>query len=57
MSTTFDISVTGAGENLGKASELVYRDFEGGRVAFIALTSSLDDSALCWGYGCCKADF
>ncbi len=41
----FDISVTGAGENLGKASEPVYRDFEGGRVAFIALTSSLDDSA------------
>ena len=40
-----DISVTGAGENLAKASEPVYRDFEGGRVAFIALTSSLDDSA------------
>lgn len=40
-----DISVTGAGENLGKASEPVYRDFPGGRVAFIALTSSLDDTA------------
>lgn len=41
----FDISVTGAGENLCKASQPVYRDFAGGRVAFIALTSSLDDSA------------
>lgn len=41
----FDISVTGAGEDLGKASEPVYGDFEGGRVTFIALTSSLDDSA------------
>lgn len=41
----FNISVTGAGENLGKASEPVYRDFPGGRVAFLALTSSLDDSA------------
>ena len=40
-----DISVTGAGENLAKASEPVYRDFAGGRVAFIALTSSLDDTA------------
>lgn len=40
-----DISVTGAGENLAKASEPVYRDFPGGRVAFIAVTSSLDDTA------------
>ena len=46
----FDISVTGAGENLGKASEPVYRDFAGGRVALVALTSSLDDSARA-GYG------
>lgn len=41
----FDIKVAGAGENMAYASAPVYRDFEGGRVAFIALTSSFTDAA------------
>ena len=40
-----DIRVTGAGETLSEASAPVYREFAGGKVAFLALTSSLDDSA------------
>lgn len=41
----YNVSVTGAGENLVKASTPVYRDFEGGRVAFIAICSTFDPSA------------
>ena len=41
----YNVSITGAGDNLLKASTPVYRDFDGGRVAFIAITSSFDPSA------------
>jgi len=41
----YNVSVTGAGENLMKASTPVYRDFDGGRVAFIAICSTFDPSA------------
>lgn len=39
------VSVAGAGRNLGEASQPVYRDFPGGRVAFISITSSADATA------------
>lgn len=41
----YNVSVTGAGENLMKASTPVYRDFDGGRVAFISICSTFDPSA------------
>ena len=41
----YDVSVTGAGESLEIASAPVYREFEGGKVAFIAICSTFDNSA------------
>ena len=39
------IAIAGAGKDLAEASAPVYRDFPGGRVALIAITSSFDDAA------------
>ncbi len=40
-----DIALAGVGKTLAEAAEPVYRTFKGGRVAFIALTSSFTDAA------------
>ena len=39
------IAIAGAGENLDRASAPVYRNFDGGRVAFISITSTFEDAA------------
>ncbi len=39
------VAVAGAGKNLADAAAPVCRTFEGGRVAFLAVTSSFDDAA------------
>jgi len=44
------VACAGAGEDLAKASQPVYRDFPGGRVAFIAVTSGGANMAAAAGY-------
>ena len=39
------VAIAGAGPNLAKASEAVYRTFKGGRVAFMAVCATFNDAA------------
>ncbi|MBQ3866118.1 MAG: CapA family protein [Clostridia bacterium] len=39
------VAVAGAGKDLGEASQPVYRDLPGGRVAFIAVSATFNDAA------------